>query len=115
MRCPRCGTLWRLGALRCGMCGAEPDFSALGVGPPMPARPAPAPPSRPQTSRWAASAVTFGPAGRIVATLLVLVVGVWLLWASFFGFVGALLWLGVITPWALRDIWRPVRRSGPSP
>lgn len=119
MRCPRCGTLWRLGSDRCGSCGAEADFSALGPAGAAAAAPSsigrgpvtpPAPPGRPPTSRWAASAVSFGPVGRIVATLLVLLVGVWLLWASLFGMVGGFLWLGIVTPWALRDIWRPVRR-----
>jgi hypothetical protein len=62
-------------------------------------------------SRWAKSDVTFGPVGRVVCTLLVVAVGGWFLTVSIFGLIGAALWWLVVTPWALRDLWRPVARS----
>lgn len=61
----------------------------------------------PPTSRWVGSATTFGPVGRLVGTALMVVVGVWLVWANP---LGAALWWFVATPWVLRDLWRPGRR-----
>ena len=63
-----------------------------------------------QRSRWAASEITFGPVGRIVATALVVGVVWWLnqvLGIFFLVLAGAFLWQ--VVPQALRDIWRPVR------
>ena len=66
--------------------------------------------ARGRRSRWAKSEITFGPLGRIVAT--VLAVGLaWGLWWGL-GIIGILLGLGYVRdalPQALRDIWRPVR------
>jgi len=59
-------------------------------------------------SRWKKTDGTFGPAGRIIATVLLVVplpvfaLGV----ASGIGIVGAGLWVIVVMPWALRDIWK---------
>ncbi len=57
-------------------------------------------------SRWAGSEVTFGPVGRMVASVLVLVP------LCFFIFAGSLIGIAaygvVVVPWALRDIWRKV-------
>lgn len=59
-------------------------------------------------SRWQKSAGTFGPTGRIVATVLallplpVLAIAV----ATGLGIIGAGVYLLVILPWALRDIWK---------
>lgn len=61
----------------------------------------------PAQSRWARSATTFGPVGRMVGTVLLLSVGVWL---AIFALVGAAVWWFVVMPWALRDLWRPARR-----
>jgi hypothetical protein len=56
------------------------------------------------------SDVTFGPVGRVVVSLLMLV-PMW--WFIVYGSVGAVvflpIWLVKILPWALRDIWRPVK------
>lgn len=61
-------------------------------------------------SRWVSSAVTFGPVGRIVVSLLMLVPLWWfIVYAGVFGIVGVPIWLVKVLPWALRDIWRPVR------
>lgn len=60
-------------------------------------------------SRWAASSVTFGPVGRLIATALVLVPLWWsVYYAGPFGIVGLVVWGGVLLPMALRDIWRRI-------
>lgn len=61
----------------------------------------------PSRSRWAGSATTFGPVGRLVGTSLTLAVGTWLAWANP---LGAVLWWVIVTPWVLRDLWKPGRR-----
>ncbi len=61
-------------------------------------------------SRWGRSDVTFGPAGRVVATVVVLLPMVWFA-TSVGGVVGLVLYGFVLLPWALRDIWRPTRRA----
>jgi hypothetical protein len=59
-------------------------------------------------SRWKKTDGTFGPAGRIIATVLLVVplpvfaLGV----ATGIGIIGAGLWVIVVMPWALRDIWK---------
>jgi hypothetical protein len=59
-------------------------------------------------SRWKKTDGTFGPAGRIIATLLLLVPLPILLLAvaSGIGIIGVGLYLIVVMPWALRDIWK---------
>jgi len=61
-------------------------------------------------SRWAATEVSFGPVGRIVVSMAMFLPTAWI---STLGLVPALVsapvYLGVAVPWALRDIWRPVR------
>ncbi len=61
----------------------------------------------PTQSRWARSTTTFGPVGRLVGTVLLVAVGVWL---AIFALIGAAVWWFVVVPWALRDLWRPGRR-----
>jgi len=75
-------------------------------------------------SRWKKTDGTFGPAGRVIATFLlilplpVLALGV----ATGIGIIGAGLYVIVVMPWALRDIWKrgatlvqpPVQASTPS-
>jgi hypothetical protein len=59
-------------------------------------------------SRWKKTDGTFGPTGRLVATFLLLVplpllaLGV----ASGIGIIGAGLYVVIVMPWALRDIWK---------
>jgi len=59
-------------------------------------------------SRFERSVLTFGPLGRTIATLLVLLVLAWfVMFGGAFGLViGAVVWLGWVMPRALRDIWR---------
>jgi hypothetical protein len=75
--------------------------------------PAP-PPAAPDTtalmtySRWKKSTGTFGPTGRVVATVLLLVpLPVFVIAASVgIGLIGGGIYLLVVMPWALRDIWK---------
>lgn len=63
-----------------------------------------------RTSRWAGSSVSFGPVGRVVMTVLLLFVGpAVLVWGGPGSLVAATLWIAVVLPWALRDVWRKVR------
>ena len=61
----------------------------------------------PQGSRWSASAVTFGPLGRVLCTVGLLGVPLWLaVFGGVSGLVGAVVWCGWLAPRALRDTWR---------
>ncbi len=59
-------------------------------------------------SRWKKTDGTFGPAGRVIATVLLLVpLPVFVLAvATGIGIIGAGLYIIVVMPWALRDIWK---------
>jgi len=59
-------------------------------------------------SRWKKSSGTFGPAGRVIATVLLLVpLPVLAMAASVgIGLIGGGIYVLVIMPWALRDIWQ---------
>ncbi|MGH8889848.1 MAG: hypothetical protein ACRDV3_08840 [Acidothermaceae bacterium] len=59
-------------------------------------------------SRWKKSSGTFGPVGRVVATLLLLVPLPLLAMAASvgIGLIGAGIYVLLIMPWALRDIWQ---------
>lgn len=57
-------------------------------------------------SRWARSPLTFGPAGRILATLVVIAPVAVVIFVNVFFLVAAAIWLFVL-PAILRDIWRP--------
>jgi len=58
-------------------------------------------------SRWQGSVLTFGPVGRVVCTLLLIVVLAWfLMYGGLFGIAGAVVWCGWVLPRALRDTWR---------
>ena len=59
-------------------------------------------------TRFQRSVLTFGPAGRVVATVLVLMPLAWFaLYAGIFGLIGFPMWLLFVVPTALRDVWRP--------
>jgi hypothetical protein len=58
------------------------------------------------TSRWRRSEVTFGPVGRLVATVVVMVPIVFAIFYSVFFIIAAAIWALTLMPWALRDIWR---------
>lgn len=89
-----------------------------------PSRAAAPPPAAPDTtalmtySRWKKSTGTFGPAGRLVATLLLLVpLPVFVMAVSVgIGLIGGGIYVLVVMPWALRDIWKqaaiPIQAPG---
>jgi hypothetical protein len=112
-RCPACGAALVAGAIWCGQCFAAaaapaPATAAAGTwaGPTVP-------PTRAErvfrTTRWAKTDTTFGPVGRLVATLALLVpLAVMLVGGLADPFVwgGAAVWGAVIMPWGLRDVWK---------
>lgn len=110
--CPQCGRVLRPGDAWCSLCFA-PAPSRTFSGPLATHRsddPAPVARAQHRTSRWAGSSVTFGPVGRVVVTLLLLCVGpAVLVWGGPGSLVAAILWIAVVLPWALRDVWRKVR------
>ncbi len=75
---------------------------------PMPAK-ATLPPQVVKT-RWRKTQTTFGPIGRVLCTLGLVIVFVVLVVAAILtgglGVFGACLWGFVVMPWALRDVWR---------
>ncbi|HWA67979.1 MAG TPA: hypothetical protein VG899_16565 [Mycobacteriales bacterium] len=64
--------------------------------------------TQPVRSRWLRSEITFGPAGRIVATVLVVAPALFGIFVSADFFIFGVLWLFIV-PMALRDIWRRVK------
>jgi len=60
-------------------------------------------------SRWRGSQVTFGPVGRLVMTVLMLVPMWWFSQAVVGAWPGLVIWGVFILPWGLRDIWRRTR------
>ncbi|HET6816387.1 MAG TPA: hypothetical protein VFH66_04090 [Mycobacteriales bacterium] len=62
-----------------------------------------------RTTRWAKTDTTFGPVGRVVSTVgLVVPFGVMIVGGITDPFVwgGAAVWGLVIMPWGLRDVWK---------
>lgn len=60
-----------------------------------------------ETSRWRRSDVTFGPFGRVAATLLLCVLPI--LWAAGYSPVMLIIWTFVVSPLLLRSIWKKAR------
>lgn len=71
-------------------------------------------------SRWKKSTGTFGPVGRVVATLLLLMpLPVFAMAVSVgIGIIGGGIYVLVVMPWALKDIWKqaaiPVQAPAPA-
>jgi hypothetical protein len=79
-------------------------------------------------TRWRKTPTTFGPLGRILATIGLVVpeiffVAIGILTGGF-TLAGAVIWGGIIMPWGLKDTWRagtmpdpnaPVAAQTPSP
>lgn len=73
------------------------------------ARPVPAPPAQPVQpvySRWRGGSTSFGPAGRILATVLVVGIGLGLLLVDP---LSGIVWLVIAGPIALPSIWKRER------
>jgi hypothetical protein len=60
-------------------------------------------------SRWRASQTSFGPVGRLIATVLLLLPMVFFWKTQTFGWPGLVIWGGFLLPWGLRDVWRRSR------
>jgi hypothetical protein len=60
-------------------------------------------------SRWRSSATTFGPFGRIAASLALLLPFYFFFQAGVIGFVGLVMWVFMVMPIALRSIWKRAR------
>lgn len=56
-------------------------------------------------SRWVKSDVSFGPVGRTVLTILLLIPA---LWGLMYSPVAAALWLFVVYPVAMRSVWKKI-------
>lgn len=48
--------------------------------------------------------MSFGPFGRIVATLLLVIVPIW--WSAGYSFIILIVWVFVFSPLLLRSIWK---------
>jgi hypothetical protein len=128
--CESCGAALNADAQWCGQCYAvrasasvtvptAPDAempnrfggttASVLAAPARMARPSELPPTVVK-SRWRKSATTFGPVGRIVATIALVVPFILFVVISIFtgGMVLAapVIWGFVIMPWGLRDTWR---------
>lgn len=104
MTCASCGAGLRPDATWCGQC-----FAAVGgAAPPpvVPGRPVPAREELQLTqvySRWQGGPTSFGPVGRVVLTLLVLLVGLWLLETNP---IGGVVYALLAAPLVLREVWK---------
>ena len=115
-----CGAVRDRSISWCSQCHAPhpppqepPDARFVPFGESMPYRPPLAPRTPelgPPGGRWRSGEITFGPVGRIVATVLVTMPLLWFLKNALpFGFVGLVIYGAVLWPWALRDIWGRTR------
>jgi hypothetical protein len=114
-KCAACGASLLAGATWCAQC-----FAAVAAAPAQPVSPtwqgAVTPPPRVEramrTTRWAKTDTTFGPAGRLISTVALLVpLAVMIVGGLADPFVwgGAAVWGAVIMPWGLRDVWKAGR------
>lgn len=65
-----------------------------------------------RTTRWGKTPTTFGPIGRVLATIAVFVPLALMIVGGFavtFSWGGAVVYAGIIVPWAMRDIWEAGR------
>ena len=93
-----------------GRLGVADEWGALCFTPVAAPAAAPvAPPARPVTrySRWHGGTTTYGPRGRVLATLVTLLVPVVMLsLAGVAGLAFGFLWIVFVLPLVLRDVWR---------
>lgn len=117
--CASCQALLAPGAAWCTQCYAAVAPAAAPYGDraaeSAPRRFVPAaeaPPSLGPPTRWGKTPTTFGPVGRVLATLGLLVPLVFMIVGGLVfmaAWAGALVWLVVVMPRGLRDIWRAGR------
>ncbi|HET7311588.1 MAG TPA: hypothetical protein VFJ17_09705 [Mycobacteriales bacterium] len=119
-RCPACGAALSPGVVWCGQCfAAVPQTGAGAVAPTVvsttwagPVAAAPSADRVMRTTRWAKTDTTFGPAGRVLATVGLLVPFAVMVVGGItdpFVWGGAAVWGLVIMPWGLRDVWKAGR------
>ncbi len=113
-----CGLSTTSAAPRCRACpqaGTTPSTALLGTS----QGSTPSQPPLVRYSRWEKSSGTFGPFGRLFTTFLLLVpLPVFAMtFAIGIGIIGAGIYIVVIMPWALRDIWKKatIRLDMPTP
>ena len=119
MKCPSCAATIADGATWCPQCYArfepepteqeQPEIEPVGE-PPLFAHPETyrAPPSY-GWSRWKGGETTFGPVGRVIASLALLIPLYLFFHSGVLGFVGIAMWLFIVMPMALRSIWKRTR------
>jgi hypothetical protein len=121
-QCHACGATLSAETTWCGQCFAPRGRAATTTTGYAPAplggagvmtRPVPAPAALPRTarrSRWRKTQTTFGPVGRVIATVCLVVPFPLFIIAGIVGDLFALgvaaIWAFVIMPWGLRDVWR---------
>ncbi len=110
-RCVACGAAVPGDAAWCGQCFAvrsapEPAAAVPGrLGAPSTSMPA-----HHRVTRWGKTPTTFGPVGRMLCTIAVLVPLVFMIAggrADPFIWGGAGAWAPIVVPWVLRDAWKP--------
>lgn len=109
--CPSCGASNPVAAEWCLICHErfpepEEEAAAPGFAPPD-AHPEVPMLSDLQWSRWRKTSTTFGPIGRILATIVVCIIPV--LWLGSTLFPMAIVWIVTVWPFALRSIWQKGR------
>jgi hypothetical protein len=116
MRCPNCQAAIADGAKWCPQCYARFDEPVEAIEEPAKEVAHPEtyrPPPRTQWSRWRAGAMTFGPVGRVVASLALLIPFYFFFYAGVLGIVGMAMWIFIVMPAALRSIWKRTRINPP--
>ena len=111
-RCKACGATLAAGAEWCGQCLSLVTPPARSVMDPVPPpRPAtlPDPPPTPVYSRWRSGPTSFGIVGRSVVSVLMLIPLWWFWETQMFAWPGVVIWVVIVMPWALRDLWRRSR------
>jgi hypothetical protein len=106
-----CGQCYAIPGRATPVAAAPPAFGTPGGS--IMTRQGPAAPTLAPTvvrSRWRKTQTTFGPFGRVVATVGLVLPEVFFVYIGIklFGFTvfGAVIWGFIIMPWGLRDVWR---------
>jgi hypothetical protein len=100
--------------------GGGTPWASAPVSTPGPVRAVPTKTAAPATikSRWRKTPTTFGPLGRILATVALVVPEVLFVVIGIvtggLTLAGAVIWGGIIMPWGLKDTWRAGTMPDPS-
>jgi len=114
VNCHACGAVLTPAAEWCGQC-----YARVPAGTPFtpytpftPGATLPTEPVRWRTTRWGKTPTTFGPLGRVLATIGLLIPLAIMIGGGFaviFSWGGAAVYAAVILPWGLRDVWQQGR------